>query len=130
MPTPTTPPNLLSLLPAGRIEFVPAEPMSADDFFDLCQRADHLFFERDANGTVLVMPLAGSYSFNRNLHIAAQRQQWTDKHDRGAVLESSAGFTLPNGATRALDAAWVAPDRLSDLSDFPCDFTRVWDPAY
>ncbi len=115
MPT-TTAPDLLSLLPDGRIEFVPAEPMSEDDFFDLCREADPLFLERNANGHVIVMPPAGSDSSNRSLRIATQLQQWTDEHGYGAAFESSAGFRLPNGATRAPDAAWVSDDRLADLS--------------
>ena len=117
MPPTTPPPDLLSLLPAGRIEFGPAEPMSEDDFFDVCQRVDHLFFERDANGHVIVMPPAGSYSSNRSGRIFAQLLRWSDRTNRGVSFESSAGFTLPNGATRAPDAAWVASDRLAALPD-------------
>ena len=42
MPTTTTPPDLLSLLPAGRIEFVPAEPMSEDDTVEHHEKPDAL----------------------------------------------------------------------------------------
>lgn len=53
MPATAEPDILLSLLPPGRMEFTPAEPLSEDEFFDLCQRADPLRLERDANGTRL-----------------------------------------------------------------------------
>lgn len=107
--------DLLSLFPPGRFEFVPQEPMSEDEFFDLCQRVDPLRLERDANGKITVMPPAGSYSSNRSLRIAKQLQDWADENE-GAVSESSGGFTFPNGATRAPDAAWVSSDRLANLS--------------
>jgi Uma2 family endonuclease len=35
---------------------------------------------------------------------------WSDRFG-GIVLDSSAGFRLPNGATRAPDAAWVSDAR-------------------
>jgi Uma2 family endonuclease len=89
--------------------------MTEDDFFDLCRRADPLQLERDANGTITVMPPSGSYSSNRNLRIANQLQQWADEQNQGVVFDSSGGFTLPNGATRAPDAAWVARSRLEAL---------------
>jgi Uma2 family endonuclease len=63
------------------------------------------------------MPPAGSYSSNRSLRIASQLQKWTDKNEEGAVFDSSGGFSLPNGAIRAPDAAWVSSDRLAALSE-------------
>lgn len=112
----TVAPDLLSLLPEGRLEFVPAEPMSEAEFIDLCRQADPLFLERTANGTLIVMPPAGSYSSHRSGRIFAQLLHWSDQNDQGAVFESSAGFTLPNGAIRAPDVAWVSSEQLEDLS--------------
>jgi Uma2 family endonuclease len=112
----TAEPDILSLLPPGRMEFTPHEPMNEDEFFDLCRRADPLRLERTSDGKIIVMPPAGSYSSNRSLRIATQLQEWADEHRRGAVFDSSGGFTLPNGATRAPDAAWVSSERLEVLS--------------
>ena len=112
----TADPNILSLFPPGRLEYTPAEPMSEDEFFDLCQRADPLRLERDANGTIIVLSPAGSYGSNRSLRIANQLQDWADENEQGAVFDSSGGFTLPNGATRAPDTAWVSSERLQNLS--------------
>ena len=98
------------------MEFTPREPMSEDEFFELCQRVDPLHLERDPNGTIIVMPPAGSYSSNRSLQITSQLQRWSEETNRGIVFDSSGGFTLPNGATRAPDAAWVASHRLQTLS--------------
>lgn len=108
--------DLFSILPPGRMEFLPQEPMDEDEFFELCQEADPLRLERESNGKIIVMPPAGSYSSNRSVQIASQLQRWSKKTNRGIVFDSSGGFTLPNGATRAPDAAWVASHRLETLS--------------
>jgi Uma2 family endonuclease len=108
--------DLFSILPPGRMEFIPQKSMDEDEFFELCQRVDPLRLERDPNGRIIVMPPAGSYSSNRSVQIASQLQRWSKKTNRGIVFDSSGGFTLPNGATRAPDAAWVASHRLETLS--------------
>jgi Uma2 family endonuclease len=90
--------------------------MSEDEFFDLCQRTDPLRLERDAHGTIIVMSPAGSYSSNRSGEIFGQLRNWTRSEEEGAAFDSSGGFTLPNGATRAPDAAWVSSERLQSLS--------------
>lgn len=108
--------DLFSILPPGRMEFTPQKPMEEEEFFELCQEADPLRLERDPNGKIIVMPPAGSYSSNRSLQIASQLFSWAQQADRGTAFDSSGGFTLPNGATRAPDAAWVAEHRLKSLS--------------
>ncbi len=108
--------DLFSILPPGRIEFIPQKPMNEDEFFNLCQEADPLRLERNPNGKIIVMPPAGSYSSNRSGRIFAQLLNWSDRTEHGAAFDSSGGFTLPNGATRAPDAAWVAEHRLKTLS--------------
>lgn len=108
--------DLFSILPPGRMEFIPEKSMDEDEFFELCQRVDPLHLERDPNGTIIVMPPAGSYSSNRSGRIFAQLLNWSDRVERGAAFDSSGGFILPNGATRAPDAAWVASHRLKTLS--------------
>jgi Uma2 family endonuclease len=112
----TAEPDILSLFPPGRFEYAPAEPMSEDEFFDLCQRADPLRLERTSDGKIIVMPPAGSYSSNRSNEISSQLRNWTRRTNRGVEFDSSGGFTLPNGATRAPDAAWVSSDQLTTLS--------------
>jgi len=108
--------DLFSILPPGRIEFTPEESMDEGEFFELCQEAESLRLEQDQNGKIIVMPPAGSYSSNRSGRIFAQLLNWSDRTERGAAFDSSGGFTLPNGATRAPDTAWVAEHQLKTLS--------------
>ena len=116
MPATTERKDLFSILPPGRIEFTPQKQLDGDEFFELCQEADPLRLERDPNGKIIVMPPADSYSSNRSNEISSQLRNWVTNTNRGAAFDSSAGFTLSNGATRAPDAAWVAEHRLKALS--------------
>ena len=36
---------------------------------------------------------------------------------RGKCFDSSSGFTLPNGATRSPDAAWIRQERWNGLAE-------------
>lgn len=79
--------------------------MTAADFYAFCQANQDLRIERSASGEVIVMPPAFSDTGNRNLKIAQQLANWADADATGEAFDSSAGFTLPNGATRSPDAA-------------------------
>src|SRR5438128_12013463 len=41
---------------------------------------------------------------------------WAKRNKTGLAFPSSAGFTLPNGATRAPDAAWLRREKWESLS--------------
>lgn len=92
--------------------------MSDDDFLRFCQSNPHLDFERDADGTiVLTAPTAGGSS-RRNFRLYPPLNIWIeDSGIGGEGFESSGGFTLPNGAVRSPDMAWVSEGRLQTLSD-------------
>jgi Uma2 family endonuclease len=62
------------------------------------------------------MPPAGGESGSRNAEIVRQLGNWTMGNGTGVLFDSSSGFTLPNGALRSPDAAWVRRDRLAALS--------------
>ena len=63
------------------------------------------------------MPPAGAETGNRNFNIAAYLWMWAEKDGTGIGFDSSAGFTLPNGAVRSPDASWIRGDRWDQLSD-------------
>jgi Uma2 family endonuclease len=91
--------------------------MSDEQFYEFCHRNPNLRIERNANGEVTVMPPAFSDTGNRNFKIALQLGIWAEQDGTGEGFDSSAGFTLPNGAMRAPDAAWIRLDRWNALSD-------------
>jgi Uma2 family endonuclease len=90
--------------------------MSDRQFYDFCQTNPELRIERNAEGAVIVMPPAFSDAGNRNGKIAGQLFVWTEADGTGEAFDSSSGFTLPNGAIRSPDAAWILSDRWNALS--------------
>lgn len=91
--------------------------MSDEDLMRFCAANEALRVERDANGEILVMALAGSKTSKLNARIARLLDEWAEKDDRGVAFDSNGGFTLPDGSMRAADAAWVALPRWKALSD-------------
>ena len=98
------------------LQMPPAWEMSADSFFDFCQLNSHLRIERTATGKLIIMSPAGSETGNRNFRLIQQLANWTDQNDSGIGFDSSAGFILPNGATRSPDASWIRLTKWNSLS--------------
>ena len=94
----------------------PAIELSDEQLFEFCQLNEDLRIERTAEGDLEIMPPAGWESSRHNLGIAAQLWTWALRDGTGEATDSSGGFTLPNGAMRAPDAAWVQKSRLHGLT--------------
>jgi Uma2 family endonuclease len=91
-------------------------PLNEEQFFELCQRHQNYQFERTFKGELIIMSPAGGESSNRNAGLTAQVWAWNTKTRLGKVFDSSGGFTLPNGAIRSPDAAWVSRSRWEALT--------------
>ncbi|WOD39551.1 Uma2 family endonuclease [Nodosilinea sp. E11] len=89
--------------------------MSDDQFYDFCQTNPDLRIERNADGEIVVMPPAFADTGNRNGRVFGQLYVWAEADGTGEVFDSSSGFTLPNGAMRSPDAAWILSDRWNRL---------------
>ncbi|NEQ32593.1 MAG: Uma2 family endonuclease [Leptolyngbya sp. SIO4C5] len=90
--------------------------MSDEQFYGFCRTNPNLRIERNADGAVVVMPPAFSDTGNRNGRILGQLYVWSEADGTGEVFDSSSGFTLPNGAMRSPDAAWILRDRWDALA--------------
>ncbi len=90
--------------------------LSDEEFFHFCRTNDHLRIERDAQQKIIIMAPAGSFSGNRNFNLNIPFGNWNYKHHKGYFFDSSAGFRLPNGATRSPDVAFILKDRWETLS--------------
>jgi Uma2 family endonuclease len=95
---------------------MPQAKMTAEQFYTFCQANRDLRIERTAAGEVIVMPPAFSDTGNRNFKVAQQVANWADQDGTGEGFDSSAGFTLPNGATRSPDTSWIRLERWNSLS--------------
>jgi Uma2 family endonuclease len=91
--------------------------MTVQEFYEFCLANRDLRIERNANGEVIIMPPAFSDTGNRNLKICQQLANWSDQDGTGESFDSSAGFTLPSGATRSPDASWISLSRWNILTD-------------
>jgi Uma2 family endonuclease len=91
--------------------------MTDQQFYAFCQTNRDLRIERTASGEVIVMPPVYSDTGNRNFKTAVQLGIWAEQDGTGEGFDSSSGFTLPNGAIRAPDAAWIQGDRWNALSE-------------
>jgi Uma2 family endonuclease len=98
------------------VNFPAIVKMTQAQFHEFCQANQELRIERTAQGEVIIMPPAFSDTGNRNFNIAAQLWVWAEQNGMGIGFDSSAGFTLPNGATRSPDASWIKLERWNALT--------------
>ncbi|WP_017658632.1 Uma2 family endonuclease [Baaleninema simplex] len=94
----------------------PSLQLTDETFEELCRSNPDLRLERTARGELIAMPPSGSETGRQNLGLSAQLWLWNQQTKLGVAFDSSAGFTLPNGAIRAPDAAWIANSRWNLLS--------------
>ena len=94
----------------------PVIEMTADQFLAFCEMNDAIRIERTSEGELEIMPPVGMYGSAKNSEISAQLRNWTRHDGTGITFDSSGGFTLPNGAVRSPDAAWISKSRLEELT--------------
>jgi Uma2 family endonuclease len=94
----------------------PPLELTEDQYFELCGLNRDLHIERNAEGELLIMTPPGWETGRRNLEITTQLGTWARRDGTGVATGSSAGFTLPNGATREPDAAWISRARLEGIT--------------
>jgi Uma2 family endonuclease len=99
------------------IDFPAIAQMSVAQFYEFCAANRDLRIERTASGEVIIMPPAFSDTGNRNGKAFQQLTNWADQDGTGETFDSSAGFTLPNGATRSPDASWIKLERWNALTE-------------
>jgi Uma2 family endonuclease len=90
--------------------------LTPDQFYRLCGDNPELRLELTARKEIVIMPPAGSESGAWNFNVNGQLGEWIRKDGRGIGFDSSAGFTLPNGAVRAPDGAWVLREKWNALT--------------
>ncbi|NJK74240.1 MAG: Uma2 family endonuclease [Microcoleus sp. SU_5_6] len=93
------------------------ESMTVEQFYEFCRVNRDLRIERTASGEVIIMSPVFSDTGNRNGKIFLQLATWAEQDGTGETFDSSAGFTLPNGATRSPDASWIKLERWNGLTE-------------
>jgi len=90
--------------------------LTDESFFYLCQDNRDLRLELNAQGELLIMGPTTSETGRRNANLIFQLCLWARQDGTGECFDSSAGFTLPNGAKVSPDASWIRRERYEALS--------------
>ncbi len=93
-----------------------APPMTDLEFEAFCADHPDCAIEVTAEGELILMPPAHWFTGARSGGIYAQIYNWVHHFKEGAVVDSSGGFRLPNGARRSADAAWISSRRIEGVA--------------
>jgi Uma2 family endonuclease len=91
--------------------------LTDEQFFLLCRDNPDLRFELTAQKGLIIMPPTSSRTGWRNSELNYQLVLWAKADGTGLTFDSSTGFTLPNGAKRSPDGAWVRRERWEALTE-------------
>jgi Uma2 family endonuclease len=103
-------------IPPLVLRLAPVIEMSDEQFFELCQLNRDLRIERTSQGELVIMPPTGGETGRMNFELTGVFSLWVHAEGTGIGFDSSTGFTLPNGATRSPDLAWVKRSRWEALT--------------
>ena len=93
-----------------------APNLSDAGFYKFCRNNPLLPMERTKEMDILVMMPADGFGDNRNVEFLLDLGNGNRALPTpGLTFGPSAGFTLPNGAIRSPDAAWIPADRWNAL---------------
>jgi Uma2 family endonuclease len=85
--------------------------LTDDELFALCASNKMLRIERTSQGEIMLLHPTGTDSGYRNSDINYFLAHWNRQKLLGKVFDSSTGFTLPSGAMRSPDAAFIVLER-------------------
>ena len=91
--------------------------LTDEQFYRLCNDNPDLRFELTARRELVIMSPTGSRTGLRNSKINQRLANWAEEDGTGVSFDSSTGFTLPNGAKRSPDAAWVRRESWEALTE-------------
>jgi Uma2 family endonuclease len=103
-------------IPPLVLRLAPVIDMSDEQFFELCHLNRDLRLERTSQGDLVIMPPTGGETGRTNFKLTQVFGNWVDADGTGVGFDSSTGFTLPNGAKRSPDLAWVTRERWEALT--------------
>lgn len=91
--------------------------LTDERFLELCHDNSELRLEITAKGELIIMGPTASETGRRNANLVFQLCLWSRQEGTGECFDSSAGFTLPNGAKRSPDASWIRRERYEALTE-------------
>jgi len=90
--------------------------ISQQQFKKLAIANRELRLERSNTGELIMMSPTGGSTGKYNVKLASRFVIWNEQTQLGEVFDSSTAFSLPNGANRSSDVAWVSRERWNCLT--------------
>lgn len=90
--------------------------LTDEEFEALCRENPELRLEMDKDGNLIIMPPSSLESGSSEIEVGVDLGLWNRHTKLGKVFSSQAMFTLPDGAKRMPDAAWMTHERWATLS--------------
>ena len=87
------------------------------DFFEFCRLNPEWRIERTSAGDLVIMAPTGGLTGSLNFTLTGLFSRWVEEDGTGIGFDSSTGFTLPNGAKRSPDLAWIKRERWEALTE-------------
>jgi Uma2 family endonuclease len=91
--------------------------LTDDQLVRLFRDNDEYQFELSAKGELIIMSPANNKASMKNAKLTTRLGIWAEQDGSGVSFDSSALFTLPNGAKRGPDAAWISKKRWDRLTE-------------
>ena len=91
-------------------------PMTDEQLIEFSIRNKPWRFEREKNGEITIMTPVGGTGSLHEMTVSSALNAWNRREKTGVVFATNAGFTLPDGACLAPDAAWLAVERWRALT--------------
>jgi Uma2 family endonuclease len=94
----------------------PEHEMSDDEYYEFCMANPDVWFERTAEGEIVIVPPVGLEASYQATDAAVQLYAWAKRDGRGRGCGPTVELILPTGAAYSPDAAWVSNERLGRLT--------------
>lgn len=91
--------------------------LNEEEFEQFCYDNRDMRIELTKEGDLIVMPPTGGETGIRNFSLITQFGIWVEVDGTGYGFDSSTLFTLPNGAKRSPDLAWIKKERWEALPE-------------
>jgi Uma2 family endonuclease len=92
------------------------EPMTPEQFEEICSQHRKLRLELTSTGELIIMPPTGFETSRRNSNLIYQLEAWARTDGSGVCCDSAVIFVLSNGACRSPDASWVKREKFEHLT--------------
>jgi Uma2 family endonuclease len=90
--------------------------VTPEEFEELSAKYGDLRLELTSTGELILMPPTGTETGRRNFDLLYQLGAWFRQTGIGICFTNDTGFTLPNGAIRSPDAAWIKREKWDSLT--------------